>query len=49
METILSTAGQIIPPKALRESHGWRPATVFTIEETSDGVLLRPAARFPQG
>jgi AbrB family looped-hinge helix DNA binding protein len=39
--------GQIILPKSIRGSQDWRPGTAFTIEETTDGVLLRPAARFP--
>lgn len=48
METTrLSTKGQIILPKAIRESRDWRPGTAFTVEETGDGVLLRPAAQFP--
>jgi AbrB family looped-hinge helix DNA binding protein len=48
METTrLSTKGQIILPKAIRVSRDWRPGTEFTIEETCDGVLLRPAHLFP--
>jgi len=48
METTrLSTKGQIILPKAIRDSRDWRPGTAFTIEETGGGVLLRPAAQFP--
>ena len=48
METTrLSTKGQIVLPKSIRSSRDWRPGTAFTIEETSDGILLRPAARFP--
>ena len=48
METTrLSTKGQIILPKAIRDSLDWRPGTEFTIEEKDDGVLLRPAARYP--
>jgi AbrB family looped-hinge helix DNA binding protein len=44
METTrLSTKGQIVLPKALRTSHAWNPGTEFTVEETGDGVLLRPA------
>jgi AbrB family looped-hinge helix DNA binding protein len=47
METTrLSTKGQIILPKSIRVSRDWRPGTAFTIEETDDGVLLRPAACF---
>jgi len=48
METTrLSTKGQIILPKNIRASHAWGPGTEFTVEETSDGILLRPAGRFP--
>jgi AbrB family looped-hinge helix DNA binding protein len=48
METTrLSTKGQIIIPKALRESRAWGPGTKFTVEETPEGVLLRPAKLFP--
>jgi AbrB family looped-hinge helix DNA binding protein len=48
METTrLSTKGQIILPKGIRASRAWGPGTEFTVEETGDGVLLRPAGRFP--
>lgn len=48
METTrLSTKGQIILPKGIRVSRAWEPGMEFTVEETGDGVLLRPAARFP--
>ena len=48
METTrLSTKGQIIVPKGIRISRAWGPGTEFTVEETADGILLRPAARFP--
>ncbi|HVP49273.1 MAG TPA: AbrB/MazE/SpoVT family DNA-binding domain-containing protein [Bryobacteraceae bacterium] len=47
METTrLSTKGQIILPKNIRESRSWRPGTEFSVEETRDGILLRPAGRF---
>jgi AbrB family looped-hinge helix DNA binding protein len=47
METTrLSTKGQIILPKNIRTSHAWGPGTEFTVEETGDGILLRPAGRF---
>ena len=49
METTrLSTKGQIILPKNIRTSRAWGPGTEFTVEETGDGILLRPARRFPQ-
>ena len=46
--TRLSTKGQIILPKNLRTSRAWAPGTEFTVEETGDGVLLRPTGRFPE-
>ncbi len=43
METTrLSSKGQIILPKAVRDLHNWGPGTDFTVEDTADGVLLRP-------
>jgi AbrB family looped-hinge helix DNA binding protein len=49
METTrLSTKGQIILPKSIRDSRDWRPGTALTVEETRDGVLLRPQRRFPR-
>ena len=45
--TTMSTKGQVILPKAVRERHKWEPGTRFTVEDTPDGVLLKPAALFP--
>ena len=45
--TRLSTKGQIVLPTAIRISRAWGPGTEFTVEETGDGVLLRPSGRFP--
>jgi AbrB family looped-hinge helix DNA binding protein len=46
--TRLSTKGQIILPKNIRDSRAWGPGTRFTVEESGDGILLRPANRFPE-
>ena len=46
--TRLSTKGQIILPKNIRTSRAWVPGTEFTVEETGDGILLRPSGRFPE-
>jgi AbrB family looped-hinge helix DNA binding protein len=46
--TRLSTKGQIILPKSIRDAHDWGPGTEFTVEETSEGVLLRPSERLPE-
>ncbi len=43
METTrLSSKGQIILPKTVRDAHRWSPGTDFSVEDTGDGVLLRP-------
>jgi len=48
METTrLSSKGQIILPKAVRDSHNWTAGTDFTVEDTGDGVLLRPIKKGP--
>jgi AbrB family looped-hinge helix DNA binding protein len=48
METTrLSSKGQIILPKAVRDSRRWSPGTEFVVEERRDGVLLRPLKRVP--
>jgi AbrB family looped-hinge helix DNA binding protein len=49
METTrLSTKGQIILPKNIRDSRAWEPGTEFTVEEAGEGILLRPTDRFPR-
>jgi AbrB family looped-hinge helix DNA binding protein len=43
METTrLSSKGQIILPKTVRDTHRWAPGMDFSVEDTGDGVLLRP-------
>lgn len=43
METTrLSTKGQVILPKRIRDSRSWGPGVEFVVEETAEGVLLRP-------
>ncbi len=49
METTrLSTKGQLVLPKGLREARGWGPGTEFTVRETDAGVLLRPVLSVPE-
>ena len=45
--TRLSTKGQLVLPKDIRATRAWGPGTEFTVEETQDGILLRPSGRFP--
>lgn len=40
--TTLSTKGQLIIPKEVRERHGWGPGTAISVEEDGDAVILRP-------
>jgi AbrB family looped-hinge helix DNA binding protein len=47
METTrLSSKGQVILPKSIREAHQWQPGTEFLVQDTAGGVLLRPAKPF---
>jgi AbrB family looped-hinge helix DNA binding protein len=45
--TTVSTKGQVILPKAIRQRRHWGPGTRLLVEETPDGVLLKPAPLFP--
>lgn len=43
METTrLSSKGQVVLPKTIRDAHGWVPGTELLIEDGPNGVLLRP-------
>ena len=47
METTkLSSKGQVILPKAVRDARNWEAGTQFAVEEVADGVLLRPLRPF---
>jgi AbrB family looped-hinge helix DNA binding protein len=47
LTTTLSTKGQVILPKAIRDQHHWSAGTRLLVEDTKDGVLLRAAPIFP--
>jgi len=47
LTTVVSTKGQVILPKAIRDQLRWSPGTQLAIERTPDGILLRPAPVFP--
>ena len=48
METTrLSSKGQVILPKSIRDAHRWRPGMEFIVENTADGVLLRQTKPLP--
>ena len=46
LTTTLSTKGQVILPKAVREHRDWKPGTRLVVEETAAGVLLSRASPF---
>ncbi|MCG9915963.1 MAG: AbrB/MazE/SpoVT family DNA-binding domain-containing protein [Phenylobacterium sp.] len=46
LTTVLSTKGQVILPKALRDRRNWTPGVCLQVEETEDGLLLKRAPLF---
>jgi AbrB family looped-hinge helix DNA binding protein len=46
--TVISTKGQVILPKAIRELRHWSTGTRLTVEDTPDGVLLKATPAFPE-
>jgi AbrB family looped-hinge helix DNA binding protein len=46
LTTTLSTKGQVILPKAIRQRRRWDVGTQLEVEDTPEGVLLRPAPLF---
>lgn len=42
--TRLSSKGQVVIPKDVRERHGWRAGVQLEVEDRGDSVVLRPAA-----
>ncbi len=45
-KTKLSSKGQIIIPKWLREMHNWQVGLEFIVIDTGDGILLKPKPLF---
>ncbi len=45
-KTKLSSKGQVVLPKSLRDARRWRPGAQFAVEEVSEGLLLRPVRPF---
>ena len=46
LTTTVSTKGQVILPKAIRQRRHWEPGTRLVVEDTPDGVLLKAAPVF---
>ncbi|BAU63275.1 hypothetical protein STA3757_06350 [Stanieria sp. NIES-3757] len=46
--TKMSSKGQVIIPKALRESHNWEEGQELIAIDMGDGILLKPKKPFPE-
>jgi AbrB family looped-hinge helix DNA binding protein len=46
LTTTVSTKGQVILPKAIREQRHWPAGTVLMVEDTPEGVLLKVKPAF---
>jgi AbrB family looped-hinge helix DNA binding protein len=44
-KTRLSSKGQVVIPKAVRDRHGWQPGVQLEVEDRGDAVVLRLAAK----
>ena len=44
--TTLSSRGQIVIPKELRDARRWHAGTSFIVEEVAQGILLKPVSAF---
>lgn len=45
--TRLSSKGQVVIPKHLRDGHQWRAGQEFLVVETEQGILLKAKRPFP--
>ncbi|MDZ7769971.1 MAG: AbrB/MazE/SpoVT family DNA-binding domain-containing protein [Woeseiaceae bacterium] len=46
LTTVISTKGQVILPKTVRRQRRWDAGTRLLVEDTPEGVLLKPAPVF---
>ncbi|MEA3016641.1 MAG: hypothetical protein QOI38_1363 [Sphingomonadales bacterium] len=46
LTTTVSTKGQVILPKGIREHRRWEAGTKLVVEDTAEGVLLKAAPLF---
>jgi AbrB family looped-hinge helix DNA binding protein len=45
--TRLSSKGQVVLPRSIRSARNLQPGAEFAVEDTPEGVLLRPLKPFP--
>ncbi|MCA0047976.1 AbrB/MazE/SpoVT family DNA-binding domain-containing protein [Mesorhizobium sp. B283B1A] len=48
LTTTVSTKGQVILPSAIRKRRDWGAGTRLQVEDTPEGVLLKPAPAFAE-
>jgi AbrB family looped-hinge helix DNA binding protein len=48
LTTVISTKGQVILPKTIRDQRHWAAGTRLTVEDTPEGVLLKATPLFAQ-
>ncbi len=48
LTTTVSTKGQVILPKVIRQRREWNAGTRLVVEETPEGVLLKLAPSFAE-
>lgn len=41
-QTVVSSRGQVVLPKAIRDKRRWKAGTKLVIEDRPEGVLLKP-------
>lgn len=46
--TRLSSQGQVVIPRSIRAVRQWQPGQEFEVQETDEGILLRPRRPFPK-
>ncbi|MDY0062845.1 MAG: AbrB/MazE/SpoVT family DNA-binding domain-containing protein [Myxococcota bacterium] len=48
LRTTVSSKGQVVIPKEVRDLHGWTSGTVLEVEVQGDAILLHPVPAFAQ-
>ena len=46
--TTVSTGGEVVLPEAIRSARRWEAGTRLAVENTPEGVLLKPAPAFAE-
>ena len=46
--TVLSSKGQVIIPKPIRDAQHWQPGQRLEVIQSGEGIILKTAEPFPQ-